>query len=802
MSTITWLHISDLHFRESQSDDSSVVTNALLTDLSRRADIAQELEKIDLIFITGDLAFSGRSIEYALAHTFLEELRKITRVPKARLFIIPGNHDVNRDLITEADRSLPNRLRTRQAVKELLDNPVRRAGTLNRLRNYGEFINNYFGSQLAFDNVRYFYTKTLKISQKQVTVTGLNTVWMSGSDADRHNLFLGEQQVRESIKLAQEKRADVRIALMHHPFDWLRDSDRKDCEALVLQNYDFILRGHLHETSLVFQKLPGASSFTIAAGACYDTREYPNSYNLVSCDLDMPGTNVYLRQYSDKDGGFWTPDTTTYRDVHGKYTISFPNVDKDKKPLGNSRIEKSDEGSSIKRRDISDNERPNTGIPPSYTDALDEWWGGRGYLSNPFAYDNAEDVPNNVLLERFQWWYVDPEMPVEQNGLGKPKFLDRVISFDTSDPVLIYLSKGGGKTFYRKFASKQIEEYSISIEIPNPVDGSFDKNQITVADIVKTIENTIHERYLKSIPQEQIDDARRTFSRLNRNIKSHVDIRKNIERVFVFVDGLDQLFDEKDRERNHRTLRAIADLCILVADHSDKILALRLFMPPELESPLKRLLGNKYDISIRSRRIEWDLDHCESILEARLRSYWKGGPSALNGGYIQGLLSQDALTEFRRGLQAVSFSPRCVISLLSDLGYYAFTHGVSVDQPINGEIVHEFMRNNAVDRCSQVKYPISNPIFVGRKLNLLLLAQHFISWISLMISCLANGARKIIDKLSKVTDWIGGFLLLAVLISSILYFLFCMIDGFRNRQGVDLPACFQRIWEFIIELMK
>ena len=67
MSVITWLHISDLHFRASDKFDSAVVTQALLKDISQRENIAPALKKIDLIFITGDIAFSGKPNEYEVA---------------------------------------------------------------------------------------------------------------------------------------------------------------------------------------------------------------------------------------------------------------------------------------------------------------------------------------------------------------------------------------------------------------------------------------------------------------------------------------------------------------------------------------------------------------------------------------------------------------------------------------------------------------------------------------------------------------------------------------------------------------
>ncbi|MBN1889698.1 MAG: hypothetical protein JW850_17005, partial [Thermoflexales bacterium] len=64
MSTITWLHLSDLHFRPSQSYDANIVLKSLLQDVKDRL---QDGLKPDLIVVTGDVAFSGQADEYQLA---------------------------------------------------------------------------------------------------------------------------------------------------------------------------------------------------------------------------------------------------------------------------------------------------------------------------------------------------------------------------------------------------------------------------------------------------------------------------------------------------------------------------------------------------------------------------------------------------------------------------------------------------------------------------------------------------------------------------------------------------------------
>ena len=68
-----------------------------------------------------------------------------------------------------------------------------------------------------------------------MAVLGLNSAWLArGGDEDRLKLALGERQVRAALDDALD--ADLRLALLHHPFDWLRDFDRKECQALLTRD--------------------------------------------------------------------------------------------------------------------------------------------------------------------------------------------------------------------------------------------------------------------------------------------------------------------------------------------------------------------------------------------------------------------------------------------------------------------------------------------------------------------------------------------------------------------------------------
>jgi len=317
--TITWLHLSDLHFRASDTYDENIVLKALLRDIGER--IAQDGLRPDFVIISGDIAFASLPEEYTIARQFLDDLLKTTALPKDRLFLVPGNHDVDRSAITAFGARATAALNSREAVNDFLATEADRAHVFRRFHNYRDFIHEYLGEEhIPFDHTRYFYVKEIEIAERRVAIMGLNSAWLAGSDDDRNKLLLGERQVRTALGICGD--ANLCLAVMHHPFDWLQDFDCNDVEPLLCKGCDFVLHGHTHREGLLQTRTPDTEAMIIAAGACYKTREHLDSYNFVQLNLGARKGTVHLRMYSDRGGGFWTKDVMNYEKVpDGMYSF-------------------------------------------------------------------------------------------------------------------------------------------------------------------------------------------------------------------------------------------------------------------------------------------------------------------------------------------------------------------------------------------------------------------------------------------------------------------------------------------------
>lgn len=323
--TITWLHLSDWH-QKGPDFDRKVVCDALIKDIRERAAIDPALAKVDFVIFSGDLAFNGLPAEYEAARKYLLDpvLGALSLKPD-KIFIVPGNHDLSRETVYEM---LP------PALQKPLDNDAdvqtwladkRRAHTLEPFEAYSAFVTAYTGQPTP----DYASTCVFTCDGKRVALLGLNSAWMSARNKDAQGevndygfLVMGEPQIDAPLNLIAD--ADLRIAVMHHPFDCLAEFDRNRVETRIQANCHFILSGHVHSPQVQAIHSTGSGDFVlIPAGASYDRRtatnpHYTNAYNWVHLNLKTARGIVFLRTWNDSDN-VWVKDIGIHKD--GKFIL-------------------------------------------------------------------------------------------------------------------------------------------------------------------------------------------------------------------------------------------------------------------------------------------------------------------------------------------------------------------------------------------------------------------------------------------------------------------------------------------------
>jgi len=310
------LHLSDLHFSKRRAWDQDPVLAALARDVARLCDDGL---RPDLIAITGDIADRGSPDEYALAATFLRDrLLPATGVPPQRLLLVPGNHDVDRAAVKRVAQAAQLdlvRAESQDAIAAILGDPAERAPLLRRHDAWLGFVR---GLSASHGEVPW-WSQQLAIGALTVHVAGVCTSWASWCDEDKGRLLIGRVQLHEVLEGAE--RADLAIALMHHPWDYLADFDAAEAREAVHRRCDVLLRGHLHKGEGATRVRPDGGSLELAAGASWGGTQHLHGYQVIELEPSRGEARVHLRTW---DGHDWIADRNAYRGAAPDGVARFP----------------------------------------------------------------------------------------------------------------------------------------------------------------------------------------------------------------------------------------------------------------------------------------------------------------------------------------------------------------------------------------------------------------------------------------------------------------------------------------------
>lgn len=319
---LSWIHISDLHLNLNEQEEQDIILNKLLDDVEAQM---RELVLVpNFIIFTGDLAFNGSKNEYELAKKFLAKLLQRTRLGPELLLIVPGNHDVNLEIVNTLHPTFFNELHNINKLSNIskyINSNDLFNSIIPHINDYQKFIEDFL-SRDRYDTNNKYFINNFNIGNKNISIILLNSAWLAGSKNDKNNIILGESLICEAFERVES--ADIIILAFHHPIDWLNEEEFKFVEPYLTRKCHFILNGHLHSNDFRTIKTPNGETMFFIAGSCYNQRKTHYSYNLVDIDLEKRRGKISLRMYSFNQDGFWTKDNLSYKNIDGVYEFSLP----------------------------------------------------------------------------------------------------------------------------------------------------------------------------------------------------------------------------------------------------------------------------------------------------------------------------------------------------------------------------------------------------------------------------------------------------------------------------------------------
>lgn len=331
------LHISDIHLRGEGEREVWRRRHVLGKAWERNLEELLTKGPINLVCLTGDIANTGRPDEYQQASDFVGALRDRIGLDPRHIFIVPGNHDINRTVSKVAWSALRRHLPKADPldisrwfaggrcpnVRGLRD--AHRDTVFMRQKAYRDWIRGPLGRpDLLPENsphklLGYRSTLNLPGYPFSIHVIGLDSAWLAGDDSDAENLRLTDDQV---MRLATDQEGNplsgFRLALVHHPLHSL--ADHSQCQRLLSAHVDLLLRGHLHEQDVARELRPDQELIQLAAGCLYEgarANAYPNSCQLIELTVDPTGRPkqlaLHFRSWSAR--GHWHDDSSLYKEA-------------------------------------------------------------------------------------------------------------------------------------------------------------------------------------------------------------------------------------------------------------------------------------------------------------------------------------------------------------------------------------------------------------------------------------------------------------------------------------------------------
>lgn len=285
------IHVSDFHMESFPlSFEKEKLLEAFFLDLIDQ--ISAEDENV-LLIISGDLVDKGGTgfNEADNPYERFEEVfinQIITFFPKlnGKIFVVPGNHEIERSKVDiYSHKGIISSINSSDNLDGFIESNYENTVSLARLARYKDweyyFYKKHNDSNLEYSNFEYSFV--LNTPKRNIGVSCFNSSFLCYDDNDKGNLLLGRKQITNSLMKIDD--TDLKIAVVHHPLDFLNDFDKKDCKALIGKFYDVLLVGHVHEndaehtTNLYGNLYTSQSSSTI--GDYIDSQRFANGYSII-----------------------------------------------------------------------------------------------------------------------------------------------------------------------------------------------------------------------------------------------------------------------------------------------------------------------------------------------------------------------------------------------------------------------------------------------------------------------------------------------------------------------------------------
>lgn len=232
--------ISDIHFDKNEPENQKKVLTAFFEDL--QAQIPTEEKDFTYCFISGDLVSKAGIVDiYDEFYSFFIK-RLISFVPLQHIYVVAGNHDLNRQYVESKFDEFQNIL-TDYNTESLFNKLCAEENNLlnNKFKAFNAFVKKHL-PHIPYNQYGYHVNITPEQSVFFLN-SALNAFGGANGFVDEGNLCIETSKLNEWI---QDTEGRNRILVMHHPLEHLSPFASEELKTLLTNKIDFLFDGHIH----------------------------------------------------------------------------------------------------------------------------------------------------------------------------------------------------------------------------------------------------------------------------------------------------------------------------------------------------------------------------------------------------------------------------------------------------------------------------------------------------------------------------------------------------------------------------
>lgn len=241
---IRWLHISDIHLNATGTETRRMRTQ--LIDFLKAAKVSY-----DYLFVTGDLRYAPKGSFDPDTFSFLTELMNSIHVCKKNVFIIPGNHDVDRENDERKIHiaSIWDNFESYYNPKEGIIKEEDLMAIASGQEKFNEIIENFY--QDVPDRMEKYKNclhPHFNIVTDNINVLHVNSTLLYAEEHQK-DLIIGTYHLMDA--LMEIDKSKPTILLTHYSFDFFNRNEQKEILRLLTDyNIQLWLAGHEHDEML------------------------------------------------------------------------------------------------------------------------------------------------------------------------------------------------------------------------------------------------------------------------------------------------------------------------------------------------------------------------------------------------------------------------------------------------------------------------------------------------------------------------------------------------------------------------